>query len=96
MTGEKRTYFEQDIYRLCSIISNDSWLSVEYKQLCESKYNNLQLIFTPYTNRISLGLVSRHLLPRFLSLKHVVRMLNYINCESHRDNVVSMFKALLK
>lgn len=95
MQGEQKVLFEKEISRLNSIILDDSKLSKEYLTFSESRYDDIQLVCSPYTNRITIALAWRHLLPLFIGKKRISRMLNYIYCESHREKLVSMLQSVL-
>lgn len=96
MQGEKKRLFEEEITHLNAIISDESKLAIEYQKFSEIRYDDLQLVCSPYTHRITMGLAWRHLLPRFIGKKRIVRMLNYIYCESHREKLVLMLQSALQ
>ena len=93
MNSEEKTAFENNICELNSIIANDNELNKKYSNFIDN-FRTFQLgNFTPYTNRILLGLYRRHFLPSFLSEKKKLQILNMLRCESHRDLAI---QSLLK
>mgnify|MGYP003373703206 CR=1 FL=1 len=80
--------FMNRLYSLNDIISDSNRL----KDATDIYYNSSSVYMTnllqPYENRIFRKLYRLKLLPSFVSKKRFTQILNYINCESHRDKMV--------
>ena len=80
--------FMNRLYSLNDIISDSNRL----KDATDIYYNSSSVYMTnllqPYENRIFRKLYGLKLLPSFVSKKRFTQILNYINCESHRDKMV--------
>ena len=77
--------FENAINKLNAIIADDDELSRSFKEHTDNIKNGLIPIFLPYNNRYLNALCKRGLLPSFLSKNKKLRIVNYLNCESHLD-----------
>lgn len=84
---DEREYitFENAINKLNAIIADDDELSRCFKEHADNIKNGLIPIFLPYNNRYLNALCKRGLLPSFLSKNKKLRIVNYLNCESHLD-----------
>jgi poly-gamma-glutamate synthesis protein (capsule biosynthesis protein) len=91
MTSEEKLKFRAKIKELNTIISDDTLLKAEFEKLASNVSAYYLSCFEPYSSRIGLGLFSRKLLPSFLSKNKILTLHNKINCESHRDIVLSNF-----
>lgn len=92
MTGEKKNAFFKTFDILNSIIIDEKKLDSNFRSFCQSKANNYYYSFSPYSNKYLLFLCKRGLLPAFISKSKRLKLLNYIECESHRDIVIYALK----
>lgn len=76
-----KTKFED----LSSIIQNHNQLVRRQKKFYSEQSKGRLTAFEPWQNKILRSVYSRGLLPSFVKGKVAARMLNYVECESHRD-----------
>ena len=83
--------FESQQEKLNSIINNHDLLRHETELYYSSSKESCARILNPIQNRYFLALQRRHLLPSFLSKKWLVKVQNFVLCESHRDKMEFFF-----
>lgn len=90
------TSFDENISKLNAIISDP----IALRKTTETYYNStvkvIKTLYQPYDNRILNKLYRMHLLPSFVAKKKWLMILNYINCEAHRDKQISALKTIIK
>ena len=90
------TNFDEQISKLNAIISDP----IALRNSTESYYNStayaFKTLYQPYDNHILNKLYRMHLLPSVVSKKKWLSILNYINCEAHRDKQISVLKTITK
>lgn len=96
LTNEESKRFKEDIDKLNKVIADPSKLREAYQQRCKSSEDQMLMVLSPYTGRIAMGLARRKLLPLFLGKKRIARILNFVECESHREKMVHALKNALK
>jgi len=92
MNDEERKGFEDRLEALNGIIHNANLLVDEFQKFCADRKKSVLSSFEPYSSRFLKALYVRHLLPSFLKEKVVLRLLNLIRCEAHRELVVQVLK----
>ncbi len=83
-----RKDFEERIKELNDIISTPSKLQEETYAYYSKNKKNICMAFEPYRGRILNKLYLLGLLPSFLSNNKKKKLLNLLQCESHRDKVL--------
>lgn len=81
--------FKRKVIELNNIINDDTMLYNNYKEyqgLIKADYN---IVFQPYRSRLFRGLFNRGVLPSYLPIDLKLRIMNYLTCESHLDNLKS-------
>ncbi len=73
--------------KLNSIIENRNELQNALNSFYEESAHESVLLFQPYTNRLFSKLFKLRLLPTLLSKNHMLKILNRIACESHREKI---------
>lgn len=91
---KERTSFNKSIEKLNAIIQDPKELKKEVDEYYRSTASSILLMHQPYENRILNKLYHMHLLPSFVSQRKYLRLLNYINCESHHDKHVFALKTI--
>lgn len=90
------TSFDENISKLNAIISDP----IALRETTDTYYNSavkvIKTLYQPYDNRILNKLYRMHFLPSVVSKKKWLFILNYINCESHRDKQISALKTIIK
>ena len=85
MDGEEIAKLEEKINELNGQIEDPSRLKASFDKFAKERGNAYLSVLYPYQNRVLLYLARKHLFPRFLQKRRLVRFLNYMDCESHRD-----------
>lgn len=98
--GEKPTVhlldknsFDEKLSELNAIIANREELEKETERYYELTEKNIHNVLEPIQNRIIAGLQRRHLLPSLMTRKWLLKVQDYVLCESHRDKVEYFFKS---
>jgi poly-gamma-glutamate synthesis protein (capsule biosynthesis protein) len=92
MQDKKKDAFLKQIESLNATIVDDNRLSAEHKKWMDTTGNGYELTFSPYSNRWLRAACVRGLLPKFISKQKRNALINYIDCESHRDRVLFWLK----
>lgn len=77
---------------ISAIIADKDRLETKYKELLAKTERIYSTNLTPYTNKFTLALYMRHLLPMMMSKKKLRVLLNMLMCESHYDRMIRMLK----
>lgn len=96
MDETQKGLFFNRLNNLNNIISDDHLLKKEWKNYIQSQTNNYLMRFEFFSNRIYRSLRYRNILPRMISKKRGLRLLNTIRCESHRDLSIASFQKLIE
>lgn len=87
MNNQERVEFDNKIKELNEIISDDRLLNQKHEFWMGKNSRNFLSIFQPYNTRFLNSLYIRGYLPSFINPKKRVRILNYLNCESHLEKL---------
>lgn len=85
LDGSERDSIFKRIEELNNIIADDSKLNASFETYCKQRYMEMKLSISPYSNRITKGLCRRGLLPSFNTFKRIVKLRDFVQCESHKD-----------
>ena len=77
---------------ISNVIANEKTLREQYDALLNKTERRYSANLTPYTNRFTLSLYMRRLLPMLLPKKKRRTLLNMLMCESHYDRMLQMLK----
>ena len=77
---------------ISAIIADKDRLETKYQELLAKTERIYSTNLTPYTNKLTLALYMRHLLPMTMSKKKLRVLLNMLMCESHYDRMIRMLK----
>lgn len=88
--------FEESIKQLNTLIENDKELHDHFNRFALKGCVVAKNILTPYTSKAANWLQSKHLLPSFLSEKRLYRLLSHVQCESHRDVLMTGLSEIIK
>lgn len=80
--------FNSEIMRLNEIISDDNKLNGNFNRYLDSRIPILKSILEPFQNRWIRAAINRHLMPSLVTKKWIVKILNIIDCEAHRDTLL--------
>lgn len=92
MSDKQKMAFVRQLEIINNFISDHDLLQNKYQEFMNKTKKYYQACFTPYHNRILKGLYLRGFLPSFISEGKKRAMLNYIECESHRERTINMLK----
>lgn len=92
LDAKRKEAFTTRINELNEIINDMSRLKEAHKQWMGTTVKGYELVFSPYSNRFLAALCSRGLLPKFLYIKKRLSLINYIECEAHRERTIYMLK----
>lgn len=87
--------FYRSINYLNSIIANKEILKQKINEYYASEYRSLFSVIEPLQNKYILALQKRKLLPSFQRKGWILKLYNYIVCESHRDKLYSYLKNVI-
>lgn len=93
MAKGKEERFYKSISKLNSIIADESRLKKKFHSFCQLKSKNYYSAFSPYSNRYLRFLCKHGLLPSFIGKSKRYELLNYLECESHRDIMMYSLKS---
>ena len=85
LEGVDKVRFESQIGMLNAIIANDEKLQYMHDKWIKGQYSTFRSLLCPYSNRLLVSAWYRGWLKRTIGRNKIIRWLNYINCESHRD-----------
>lgn len=94
MTSSEQETFWSSIEKKNLIIANDFALEESFNEWCKAQSNDIMTVLSPYSNKYLMALCRRKLLPRFITKKKCLQLLNTARCEAHRDvmmNVLNYF-----
>lgn len=84
--------FDEDLKKLNSIILNRVLLEEKTSEYYQSETRRIQNVLEPIQNRYIAGLQRRGLLPSLITNKWLLKLQDFILCESHRDKLEFFFK----
>lgn len=88
LRNEEKTEFESKLSDINTIINDEEKFEAHHKSFCESKKGYLSCI-TPYLSDYTRAAAGRRWLPYLLPKKKLLNILNFIECESHRDLLIN-------
>ena len=91
-----RTAFDKSIERQNAIIRDKQVLNKRVVAYYNSTASGMLLLHQPFENRFLNKLYRMRLFPLMISRKKILRLLNYINCESHFDKHVFSLQQLIE
>ena len=90
-TEDKKHTILKNVAYLNTIIKNDMLLKKHFEDFAKYRRKRTYLLFEPYNNRYLKALRVRGILPSLINKKKLLQIINYINCESHRDVLIENF-----
>lgn len=88
--------FEETITEINTIIQNPLLLKERNERWMGETYLCLQSVLLPYPHHYLISAANRGWIPKCLNKTRVTRLLNKVDCESHRDRLVFYLKNILK
>lgn len=93
---QNRIEFDKRIGSINKIIKDSQKLQTANEEYYLKSINDINTMYQPYMNRIFRKLFRLHLLPSFVSKRKILQILNYAECESHRDKQIFALKKMLR
>jgi len=90
--GDDLRRFNERIDQLNRIIADRKQLADHHTRWMRETSGNYRMGFSPYPNRYLRAACEKGLLPAFMGRHKRLRLLNFIECEAHRDRVIDMLK----
>lgn len=87
-----KTEFNSEIQRLNKIISNDTLLKQHFEDFEKNSKGMYKRACIPYNNRFLIKAANLGWVPNGMNKEHLLRLLNYIECEAHRDSFIFFLK----
>lgn len=88
LKGEEKKDFDKNLSEINVVINDDSRCEAYYNAFCESKKRYLSCL-TPYLSDYTRAASGRKWLPLLLPQKKLLNILNFVECESHRDLLIN-------
>lgn len=85
LKGSEKEKVLQQIESLNTVILDENKLQISFNDYCKKRYEEVVLSISPYSGRILKGLCRRGIVPSFNTIKRIVKLRNFVQCESHRD-----------
>lgn len=76
------------LQHLSRIISDDQLLAESHRQWIAKHKRHILSRFLPYSNKYLRALYRRNMFPSFMNKKQKIHLLNAVQCESHRQNLI--------
>lgn len=89
MDKEEKEIFFDNINKLNEVINAPLELARKHNEWMSESNKNYLIAFSPYSNRYFRGLCKLGIIPSFLTKRRATVLLDYINCESHRERVIN-------
>jgi hypothetical protein len=92
LNSAEKVVFEKNLLRLNEIISNDNLLLCEWERWVQKRRDYYLINFECLSSGIYNALRHRKLIPSFLSKRKKLKLLNLLECDSHRDLAIESLK----
>lgn len=92
---ENKTPFYNEINKLNSIIGDRDKLQEENKKYFVSKSREVLSMFYPLQNKYLKAAYRKGLIPGWFAKKYLLYVLNHIECEAHREELIAVLKQRL-
>lgn len=96
MSGDALRSFEEKIKEINAVIQDPLLLKERNERWMNETYLPLQTLLLPYPHHYLISAANRGWIPKCLNKTRVARLLNKVDCESHRDRLVYYLKQRLK
>jgi len=92
LNEKEELQFNLTLERLNEIIADDNRLKIEYVKYCNRVRPMYDAFIEPYFGRLITYLQQRRILPKLMSRRKRLLLLNLIRCESHREVLLTLLK----
>ena len=87
LKGKELESFHRKLEEINAVIADEVMLEAQYDAFCESRRSQLSCL-APYMNEHTRAASGRGWIPYLLPKKKLLNILNFIECESHRDLLI--------
>lgn len=85
ITGSQKQSFDQMVNAISKTIADDRMLEEKWNDYVNKRSQTVVTPFTPYFTGYARAAAGRHWFPYMMPKRKVADMLNFIQCEAHRD-----------
>ena len=96
MSDEQKRVFDESITSISHTICDETMLMNEYEKYINCRRKTVITPFTPYLTEYSRAAAGRRYLPYLIPQKKMADMLNYVQCEAHRDVLTKVMRERLE
>lgn len=89
MDDNNASVFNESVAQISAVITKEGALEDEVNRLFESTEQEYKMVLEPYSSRLGMALYRRNLVPSFLSKKRILKLCDFVMCESHRERLES-------
>lgn len=93
MLDREKIDFEDCINKINEVIKDNLKLNDQIKSFYQKSQFDYRASLEPYSGRILTGLLWRNLLPSLLTRRRCLKLINYIECESHNERMLYFLKS---
>ena len=92
LNDKESELFHNEIAKLNAVIADDSLLQDEFRTYCKSVSPMYDSFIEPYFGKYITWLQNHGFLPKLMSKRKRLLLLNLIRCESHRDVLITLLR----
>ena len=92
LTDDELLKIKAEIEHLSLIIADRTRLNDAYKSYLDSTIKSSKYCFEPYDNKLLSALYRRGILPSLLSKRKILKLQNFLECESHVEKLIYSLK----
>lgn len=96
LSEEQKKVFDERVTSISHTICDETLLKNEYEKYISCRRQTVITPFTPYLTKYSRAAAGRHYLPYLIPQKKLADMLNYVQCEAHRDVLTRVMQERLE
>lgn len=93
MHDKEKKDFEDCIKKINEVIKDNLKLNDQIKSFYQKTQFDYRASLEPYSGRVLTGLLWRNLLPSLLTRRRCLKLINYIECESHYERMLYYLKS---
>ena len=90
LNESEKINFYKSISNMNEIIQSEGSLKSEFSKFARCAERGIISSLSPYSNVYVQELCSRRFIPSFVSKKKIISLINYLDCESHKDLMVEV------
>ena len=89
MDDNDTSLFHDRVAQISEIITKEGTLEAEVSHYFSSTEQEYKMVLEPYSSRLGMALYRRNLVPSFISKKRILKLCDFVMCESHRERLES-------